>query len=203
MPTPPSGDQWLDLKSLLTALLAQNRIQQSCAEQVLMRSREATDIPSHPLVFLAGQQLCDPSRGGMVLDIETLTAWLASHAGQPYLRLDPLKINVATVTGLMSHAFAQRHGILVVAADHAAVTIASTQPWVSSWEDDLRQGLKRPIKRVIANPLEIQRLSTEFFQLAKSVTGAALTDAKTAPRANLEQLLTLGAGSRMPTTRTL
>ena len=194
----PSHDRWLNLNNLLSALLAQNRIQQSCATQAMVRSREASSATLHPLVFLAQQQFCDPDRGGRILDLETLTAWLANHAGQPYLRLDPLKVDVATVTGAMSFAFAQRHGIIAVASDASAITIASAQPWVSSWEADLRQSLKRPIRRVIANPLEIQRLSVEFFHLAKSVTGAALNDQKTSPLANFEQLLTLGTGDREP-----
>lgn len=194
----PSHDRWLDLNNLLSALLAQNRIQQICAEQALLRSREASSAALHPLVFLAQQQFCDPGRDGRILDLETLTAWLADHAEQPYLRLDPLKVDAATVTGAMSFAFAQRHGIIAVAADASAITIANTQPWVSSWEADLRQSVKRPIRRVIANPLEIQRLSVEFFQLAKSVTGAALNDQKTSPQANFEQLLTLGAGDGEP-----
>ena len=191
----PLHDQWLDLKYLLATLLAQGRIHQSCAEQTLVCGREAPDDALHPLVFLANRQLCDPSQPGKILDIETLTAWLAHQAEQPYLRLDPLQIDAATVTGLMSFAFAQRHAILAVAADDAAITIASTQPWVSSWEADLRQVLKRPIKRVIANPLEIQRLSVEFFQLAKSVTGAALNDQQASVRTDLEQLITLGTST--------
>ncbi|MBM1200598.1 Flp pilus assembly complex ATPase component [Pseudomonas fragi] len=194
----PSHDRWLDLDTLLSALLAQNLISQRCAEQALLRSHEAPAAALHPLVFLAQQQFCDGGRDGKMLDLETLTAWLAQHAGQPYLRLDPLKVDVATVTGAMSLAFAQRHGIIAVASDASAITIASAQPWVSSWEADLRQSLKRPIRRVIANPLEIQRLSVEFFQLAKSVTGAALNDQKTSPLANFEQLLTLGTGDREP-----
>ena len=194
----PSHDRWLDLDTLLSALLAQNRISQRCAEQALLRSHEAPAAALHPLVFLAQQQFCDGGRDGKMLDLETLTAWLANHAGQPYLRLDPLKVDAATVTGAMSLAFAQRHGIIAVAADASAITIASAQPWVSSWEADLRQSLKRPIRRVIANPLEIQRLSVEFFQLAKSVTGAALNDQKTSPLANFEQLLTLGTGDGEP-----
>lgn len=193
----PSHDRWLDLDTLLSALLGQNRISQRCAEQALRRSHEAP-AALHPLVFLAQQQFCDGGRDGKLLDLETLTAWLANHAGQPYLRLDPLKVDAATVTGAMSLAFAQRHGIIAVAADASAITIASAQPWVSSWEADLRHSLKRPIRRVIANPLEIQRLSVEFFQLAKSVTGAALNDQKTSPLANFEQLLTLGTGDREP-----
>ena len=198
MPIIPSLDLRLNLESLLAALLTQKRIQPIGAEQALLLSREASSTTLHPLVFLAQQQLCAPGRDAKVLDLETLTAWLANYAEQPYLRLDPLKINAATATGAMSFAFAQRHGILAVAADDSAITIASSQPWVVSWEADLRQSLKRPIKRVVANPLEIQRLSLELFQLAKSVTGATLNDQKTSPQANFEQLLSLGHGDREP-----
>ena len=193
-----SPDRGLDLKQLMSTLLAQGRLQQEGAEQALIAHRQAARDSTHPLVFLAEQQLHDLHRPGQTLDIETLTAWLAEQCEQPYLRIDPLKIEVATVTALMSFAFAQRHKILAVAADEHAVTIASAQPYVCGWEADLTHALKRPVKRVIANPLEIERLSLELFTLAKSVNGAALNDQKTNSTGNLEQLLTLGTGDQEP-----
>lgn len=198
MRNPLSHDQPLDLQQLVSTLLTQGRLRQTCAEQVLITGRNAPCNLLHPLVLLAEQRLQDLSRPGKTLDLETLTAWLAEQCQQPYLRIDPLKIDVASVTGLMSFAFAQRHEILAVAANEQAVTIASAQPWISSWEADLRQVLKRPIKRVIANPQEIQRLSVEFFQLAKSVTGAVLNDQKGVQQHALEQLLTLGTSNQEP-----
>lgn len=196
MHTAPPHDQWLDLTYILPLLLAQGRVHHECAELALIRSREALQKSAHPLVFLAGQQLSDPSRPGKTLDIETLTAWLAHQCHLPYLRIDPLKIDVKTVTGLMSFAFAQRHQILVVATDEHSVTIACTQPWVRSWEADLKQVLKRPVRRVMANPLEIQRLTVEFYALAKSVTGAALNDQKNSSQSHREQMLTLSASQQ-------
>ena len=180
-----SPDRRLDLKQLMSTLLAQGRLQQEGAEQALIAHRQATRDSTHPLVFLAEQQLHDLHRPGQTLDIETLTAWLAEQCEQPYLRIDPLKIEVTTVTALMSFAFAQRHKILAIAADEHAVTIASAQPYVCGWEADLTHALKRPVKRVIANPLEIERLSLELFTLAKSVNGAALNDQKTNSTGNL------------------
>ena len=198
MHTAPPHDQWLDLTYIIPLLLTQGRVHHECAEQALTRSREALQKSTHPLVFLAGQQLSDPSRSGKTLDIESLTAWLAHQCHLPYLRIDPLKIDVTTVTGLMSFAFAQRHQILVVATDEHSVTIACTQPWVRSWEADLKQVLKRPVRRVMANPLEIQRLTVEFYTLAKSVTGAALNDQKNGSQPHREQLLTLSASQQEP-----
>ena len=116
-------DRWLDLNDVLRELVAQGFISQDSAEHALnARRRNATHGQMHPLEFIASQQLGDLSRPGKLLDLESLTLSLSRQAGQPYLRIDPLKINVAAVTPLMSYAFAQRHKILAVAIDRDAVT---------------------------------------------------------------------------------
>jgi len=193
-----SQDRWLDLNDLLRDLVAQGFIDQNNAEQAITQRRSAQNIQLHPLEFIAAQQLDNLLRPGKKLDLETLTVWLAQQCGQPYLRIDPLKINVAAVTPLMSYAFAQRHKILAVAVDREAVTIASAQPYVSAWEADLTHVLKLPIKRVVASPADIQRLAVEFYRLAKSVSGASSTDQKMSNMGNFEQLLKLGASDQEP-----
>ncbi|KAA5835569.1 type II/IV secretion system protein [Pseudomonas chlororaphis] len=190
-------DHWLDLNDLLRDLVAQGFISQDSAEHALTTRRNAANSQLHPLEFLASQHLDDLSRPGRRLDLESLTLWLAQQAGQPYLRIDPLKIDVAAVTPLMSYAFAQRHKILAVSIDAEAITVASAQPYVSAWEADLTHVLKLPIKRVVANPVEIQRLTVEFFRLAKSVTGASADQKSHAP-GNFEQLLNLGSSDQEP-----
>ena len=195
---PSVADRLLDLNDLLRDLVAQGRLHQETAEQCMTLRRSATQNQQHPLEFIAAQQLEDLSRPGKTLDLETLTVWLAEQAGQPYLRIDPLKINVAAITPLMSYAFAQRHKILAVAVDSSAVTIASSQPYVHSWEANLTHVLKRPIKRVVANPADLQRFTVEFYRLAKSVSGATASDQKISGTGNLEQLLNLGASDQEP-----
>ncbi|WP_313026723.1 GspE/PulE family protein [Pseudomonas lopnurensis] len=195
---PSVADRFLDLNDLLRELVAAGRVDQVSAEQCLAVRRSALNNQQHPLEFLAAQQLDDLQRPGRKLDLETLTLWLAEHAGQPYLRIDPLKIDVAAITPLMSYAFAQRHGILAVALDSAAVTIASCQPFVHGWEANLTHVLKRPIKRVVANPADIQRFTVEFYRLARSVSGASGTEQKISGVGNYEQLLNLGASDQEP-----
>ncbi|MGH8355225.1 MAG: GspE/PulE family protein, partial [Pseudomonas sp.] len=194
----PTQDRWLDLNDLLRELVGQGRLAQDTAEQCLAIRRSVANNQLHPLEFLAAQQLDDLARPGKKLDLEGLTIWLAEQAGQPYLRIDPLKINVAAITPLMSYAFAQRHKILAVAVSPEAVTIASAQPFVHSWEANLTHVLKRPIRRVVANPADIQRFTVEFFRLAKSVSGATATDQKISAVGNFEQLLNLGASDQEP-----
>ena len=174
-------DQRLELHQLLPALVEGRLIPPDIAQRLLALPASNTQ---HPLETIAAH---GP-------DLETLTAWLAQHAGQPYLRIDPLKIDVAAVVPLMSHAFAQRHAILAVAVDAHTVTVASAQPLVSSGEAGLAQVLKRSIKRVVANPQDIARCTSEFYRLAKSVSGA---DQKVAAPGHVE-LLNLGASEQEP-----
>jgi general secretion pathway protein E len=191
-------DRVLDLGDLLRELVAQGRVDQDAAEQCLAIRRSSLNHQQHPLEFLAAQQVDDLSRPGKKLDLESLTVWLAQFASQPYLRIDPLKIDVAAITPLMSYAFAQRHKILAVAVDSESVTIASSQPLVHSWEANLVHVLKRPIKRVVANPADIQRFTVEFYRLARSVSGATSVDQKISGVGNFEQLLSLGAQDQEP-----
>ena len=174
-------DQRLELPPLLPALVEQGVITLDVARRLSTLPASHTQ---HPLECIAAQGPC----------LETLTQWLARHSGQPYLRIDPLKIDVATVVPLMSHAFAQRHGILAVAVDAQSVTVASAEPYVTAWEAGLAQVLKRSIKRVVANPQAIQRCIGEFYRLAKSVSGAD----QTAPAPAHFELLNLGAGDQAP-----
>ena len=191
-------DRLLDLNDLLRELVSQGYLTQATAEQCLTIRRSAVNNQQHPLEFIASQQLDNLRHPGKKLELEHLTVWLAALANQPYLRIDPLKIDVAAVTPLMSYAFAQRHKILAVAVDKDAVTIASAQPFVHKWESDLMHVLKRPIKRVVANPGDIQRFTVEFFRLAKSVSGANSIDQKLGNFGNFEQLLKLGASDQEP-----
>ena len=191
-------DRQLDLTEVLRELVARSRISQDTADHVLAIRRSAVNNQQHPLEFLAAQKLDDLASPGRKLDLESLTQWLADYAGQPYLRIDPLKIDVAAVTPLMSHAFAQRHKILAVAVDKESVTVATAQPFVSSWESNLLHVLKRQIKRVVVSPNDLQRFTNEFYRLARSVSGANATDPKISGIGNFEQLLKLGANGKEP-----
>ncbi|WP_053127845.1 GspE/PulE family protein [Pseudomonas sp. MIACH] len=176
-----SVEHRLELHQLLPALVEAGLITADIAQRL---SALPAGNAQHPLECIAAH---GPS-------LETLTQWLARHVGQPYWRIDPLKIDVAAVVPLMSHAFAQRHSILAVAVDAQTVTVASAQPHVTRWESGLAQVLKRSIKRVVANPQDIQRCISEFYRLAKSVSSA---DQKVAAPGNFE-LLNLGAGEQEP-----
>ncbi|TDF83469.1 GspE/PulE family protein [Pseudomonas sp. H9] len=191
--TVSNEDRRLSLSGLLGDLLDARLISANTA-QSLQTHRLATD--THPLEHLARQRLPDPRQPGHYLDLETLCQWQAKQAGLPYLYIDPLQLDLAATTGLMSAAFAQRHGILPIAADSQSVTVASAEPYVRSWEADLTQVLRRPIKRVLASPVQIRQFSQAFFHLARSVNSASGQPLSALPGGNHEQLLEVGTHSQ-------
>jgi general secretion pathway protein E len=125
-----------------------------------------------------------------------LLAWLSQRTGQAVYDIDPLKINVGAVAEVMSREFARRHRILAVEVNADDVVIASAEPWIHGWERNLEHVLRKPIRRVLADPRDITRHTAEFYSMARSVRGARHSGAThgTAPGVtNLEQMLELGA----------
>ncbi|MBC2613333.1 GspE/PulE/PilB domain-containing protein, partial [Citrobacter braakii] len=90
-----------------------------------------------------------------------------------------------------------RFRILPVQASAREVVIATAEPFMTEWEKELAPILRRPIRRVIANPDDIARYVVEFYSLAKSVRGAAKRgDVSGAGASNFEQLVELGRSNR-------
>ena len=178
----------LDLKHVLQALLADQYLHATDTLQVLERA--AIHPTAHPLEQVAACCLKDRRQPGQLLDLDSLCQWLANKVGQPYLRIDPMQLDLPQVAGLVSPAFAQRHGILIVADDPSGITVASAQPYQDDWQADLARSLGRPIRRVLANPLQIRQSGQSFHRLAQSVKGAQ--HQQSTSLGELEQLLELG-----------
>ncbi|MBL4582023.1 MAG: type II/IV secretion system protein, partial [Gammaproteobacteria bacterium] len=140
----------------------------------------------------ADLQIEDRKSQGRKFDIESLAMALSKQCGQDYYRIDPLKIDAAAVTQVMSFAFTQRHHILAVEVTALEVKIASAEPYIDSWESDLEHVLKKKIVRVVSNPVEIKRLTTEMYSLSSSISRAQEGGPAKKGIGNLEQMLELG-----------
>ncbi|HHX81658.1 MAG TPA: Flp pilus assembly complex ATPase component TadA [Pseudomonadaceae bacterium] len=183
----------LDLRLFLARLCADGHIDRSLLESLLERGRGA-QLGNVPLLaFIADQSIRDQANPGQLLDIEWLTRKLADYAGQPYYRIDPLNMDAVSITAVMSLAFAQRHRILAVEVRPHEVLVASMEPFLNEWQADLEHLLRKPVKRVVANPVEIQRLTKELYRLASSISFATSKGGnKGNGLGNLEQMLDIG-----------
>ncbi|RDH81288.1 MAG: type II secretion system protein E [endosymbiont of Galathealinum brachiosum] len=150
------------------------------------------------LCVIAERQWIDQRNGSSLLSLEILTTWLADKVGMPYHRIDPLKIEVAKVTSVMSYAYAARFNILPVSVDDKFITIATAEPNVSEWEQELSRINNKEFKRVISNPEDISRYLLEFYTVSKSVNRAESEALGTGKEiGNLESLMELGRAGKL------
>ena len=171
-------DRKLDIKELLPALVKSGQLSYEEADNVqrLHESIGGDKVPIHPLVWLAGRHLKSSAPPHAELTIERLTEWLADHVGLPYLRIDPLKIDVDSVGTVVSKAYAARFRILPVHVDEDKALFATAEPYIREWEQELSHVLGRDIERIVANPLDIARYIEEFFGLSQSMRRAKKID---------------------------
>jgi general secretion pathway protein E len=196
-PAAPRANQPLTLQQVLDDLVTDGLVLKEVADR-LVSDRRAARADIHPLVVIADQKWKDPRNPKKALHLEVLTEWLAERSGLPYQHIDPFKIDFAAVTKVMSNAYAQRYKILPVGINTREVTIAVCEPNVREWEDQLKHILRLDIKRVVANPVDIQQYLVEFYNLARSVKSATAQDKGAySDIANFEQLVQLGRSGRL------
>jgi general secretion pathway protein E len=191
---PAQAKRRLALAEIVDALVADGLVPASEAEKFKQERRYfKSDI--HPLAVIAEQRWKSALPPHRTLDLESLTQWLAKWAGVDYFHIDPLKINFTAVTEIMSSAYAARFRILPVDVKPHEVTVATAEPFDTSWEAELKPILRKEIRRVLCNPDDIARYQVEFYNLAKSVKGAmGRGDIAGTGVSNFEQLVELGKG---------
>jgi len=185
-----NSDQRLRLEDVLKLLLADGMVSAADAEALAHNRRARYE---HPLEAIAEQKWHNLKPPNKLLHLEALVEWLAGRLDLPYLHIDPLRIDFSSVTGVVSSAYAERYRILPVAVDAKQITIATSEPFVRTWANELTQILRREIKLVFANPRDIRRYLVEFYSLARSVKKASEAQrGEFSVARDFEQLVELG-----------
>jgi len=183
-------DRRLRVEDILKLMVADGLASAADAEQL---SRSRTQRFETALELIADRKwrsLSDPKK---VITLDFLVEWLAGRLKVPYHHIDPLKIDLVAVTQTMSNAYAERYRILPVAVTSSLLTVATSEPFVRGWADELESILHRSIQLVFANPQDIRRYVGEFFTLARSMKKAQETSRGEISLArNFEQLVELG-----------
>ncbi len=151
----------------------------------------------HPLEIIAERNWTNP-KTQKILTLESLLNWFSARVGLPFVRIDPLKVEVTEVTEVMSYAYAARFNVLPLKVEADSITVATAQPYDSDWETELGRIHNKTFKLVIANPVDIRRFLLEFYSVAKSVQGAKTTvDNVGGGIQNFEQLMELGKRGKL------
>ncbi len=187
----------LDGDSLLDALTADGLLG---TEQARELRGECRALPGRELLpALAARALEDSRHPGRTLTLEALTVWLAERSGLPYLRIDPLSLDVPRITAVMPYPYAARARILPVKLSATELVVAVADPFDRDWEADIGRLVRQQVRRVVANSKDIERYLVEFYALARSVRSAE-SERSRAPGGrlqNLEQLTELGRRDKL------
>ena len=179
----------LDSRHLIQWLREDGVISAEDAEQTSRRFAGGQSA-QHPLVRLASVNL-QRQPSGQVLDVEALTEWLAKRCGIPYLRIDPLRVDVGRVAEIMSITYAERRRALPLNVGLNEVTIATCEPLDIAWVPEIEAHVRKTVKLVMVSPPELARYTTEFYTLSRSVRNA-IKAGESSALASFEQLVELG-----------
>jgi len=128
---------------------------------------------------------------GKLLSEDAITEALAGAVGMPYLKIDPLKLNLDVVTTHIPRPFALRNLIVAVAEDGKAITVAVADPFNNGIIDELAAARRLQIRRVLSSKSDILKILREFYGFRASVMAAESEASTTVDLGNLEQFFKL------------
>ncbi len=127
-------------------------------------------------------------RNGGVLTEDTITELLAASLQLPYLKIDPLKLDLEVVTSHIPRPFALKHLIVPVSAKERELTIAVADPFNEAVLEELAAAHRLTIRRVLSSCSDIQKILREFYGFRASVRAAEAEENAAIDLGNLEQL---------------
>jgi len=194
--SPRATDRKLHLREVLDWMVEDAMLSAPEAAKVLEEARSALRQTRHPALTIGEARLKMAKPPHSQITTVGVMEWLAGRLKMPFYHIDPLKIDLNAVTKVMSSDYAAKRGILPVEVNGQEVTIAVSEPFITSWETDLGAMLRLKVKRALANPIDIERYQGEFFNLAKSMKRAESMGVQTSGLSNFEQLVEMGKAGR-------
>ena len=158
MPTTPRKAAAMpaaEAPDLLAVLVAQNVLR---AEQVerLRRAQKVNGLGVEQAVL----QL------GLASDAQIAQA-LAAQAGLPYVKINPLDLDLDVVTKALAGPFARKHGMVAIAKTNDRITIAVHDPFAPFPLEDIKRVTGLDVDRVVATRSDVER-STRASTTCKS-----------------------------------
>ena len=145
---------------LLSVLVTQNVLSADQAEKV----RRAQKVNG----FTAEQAMIQL---GIVSDVQIAQA-LAAHAGLPYVKINPLDLDLDVVTKAIAGPFARRHGMVAIAKNGNRITIAVHNPFAPFPYEDVKRVTGCEVDRVVATRNDVETVNKGFYDLKSSLQHA-------------------------------
>ena len=97
---------------------------------------------------------------------------VAAHAGLPYVKINPLDLDLDVVTKGLSAPFARKHGLVAISKTETTITVAVFNPFAPFPEEDIKRVTGLGVARVVATRSDIETVNKGFYDLKASLTSA-------------------------------
>ncbi|MDH1858438.1 GspE/PulE family protein [Acinetobacter junii] len=183
----------IDIFWCLEQLQKDGRINERDKLLVQTTHRQKEQLKWHPLQWIANFNLKDQLNAGQTLTLNRLCLWLAEKSQVPLFVIDPLKADVAVLTGVMSQEFAVRNHILAVEVHADRILIGTDQPFSLEWKNNLERSLSpKKVEPVLLNPEQLRRYLVEYYQVSRAVNSSQNSSPFDRDNKGVEALLQLG-----------
>jgi general secretion pathway protein E len=97
---------------------------------------------------------------------------LAAEAGLPYVKLNPLDLDLDVVTKGIAGPFARRHGMVAISKSADRITVAVHNPFAPFPVDDIKRVTGLEVDRVVASRADVETINKGFYDLKSSLQTA-------------------------------
>ncbi|MFZ0448085.1 MAG: GspE/PulE family protein [Desulfatiglandaceae bacterium] len=131
-----------------------------------------SDAPVTIVDVIASLKLTRADDQARPLDEEIIVQALAEHWNLPYLKIDPLKLDLNLVTGTIPHSFARKHLVLPTGIQDGTLTVATPNPFNQEVLEDIARACHMKVRVVVSSKTDILKLINEFFGFKRSIAAA-------------------------------
>jgi general secretion pathway protein E len=138
----------------------------------------------------------DPSKA---LDEDTIYQCLAESWKIPFVKIDPLNLDLNIVTTTIPISFAKNHLVLPINISQGELTVATPDPFNLEVLEDIGRACQMPVNAVVSPQSDIAKLIEEFFGFKRSIAAAENQFAgPTVDLGNLERFIHLKSADELP-----
>jgi len=204
-------------KDVCRVLIRQKLLTKEQAKQMLVRREKVTEELeresrkrsasfgikiSNPVTFVdVVARILPPRADGQPggLEEDAIFQALAKEWDLPYEKIDPLKLDLNTVTTMIPRNFAMKHLVLPIRAENGNLTVATPNPFNMEVLDDVARVTNMRVLTTVSSKTDIIKLLNEFFGFKRSIAAAEdLFSSSAIDIGNLEQYVRLKTGDDLP-----
>jgi len=97
---------------------------------------------------------------------------LAAHVGLPYVKINPLDLDLDVVTKGIAGPFARKHGLVAISKSANTITVAVHDPFAPFPTEDITRVTGLEVERVVATRTDVETINKGFYDLKASLQTA-------------------------------